>query len=179
MIRLLKKTSSETLYWQVWKVNKHVFILSGILGIQGREEELPLGFFESSKRVMKNLANEKINQGFEYVEPASLIKIAVQYRYEHEDQFYETEEKSLVIEDLLDDILHETGNGELYGSEIGDGAGITFCLVVDLELALEAILKVLSSHQLLDGAEIAYLNEEGSYTGLYPEGIEFELVGEE
>lgn len=179
MIRLMKKTSNETLYWQVWKVNKHVFTLSGTLGIQGREEELPLGFFESSKRVMKNLANEKVNQGYEYVDPASLIKIAVQYRYEREDQFYEAEEKSLVVEELLDDVLHETGNGELYGSEIGDGAGITFCLVVDLELALEAILKVLSSHQLLDGAEIAYLNEDGSYIGLYPEGIEFELVGED
>ena len=141
MIRYIKKTSNETLFWQAWKVNKQIHILSGILGEQGKQEELPLGFFQSSKRVMNNLATEKANQGYEYVDPASLIKIAVQYRYEHEDQFEQAEEKSLFVEDLLDDVLHETGNGEFYGSEIGDGAGITFCLVVDLDLAMESILK--------------------------------------
>lgn len=80
------------------------------------------------------------------------------------------------MEDLLDDILHETGNGELYGSEIGYGAGITFCLVVDLGLALRSILTILTEHQVIDGAEIAYLNDEETYIGIYPEGIVFELV---
>lgn len=176
MIRILKKTSSDMLYWQVWKMNKQIHILSGTLGEQGKEEELPLGFFQSSKSVMGKLAKEKANLGYEYVEPGSLIKIAVQYRYEHEKQFEAAEERSLFVEDLLDEILHKTGNGELYGSEIGDGAGITFCLVVDLELALKSILKVLADNQLIDGAEIAYLNDEGSYIGIFPEGIVFELV---
>jgi len=176
MIRLLKKTSSDTLFWQAWNVKKQINLLSGILGERGKQEELPLGFFQSSKKVMNNLATEKVNQGYEYVDPNSLIKIAVQYRYEQEEQFEAAEEKSLFVEDLLDDILHETGNGELYGSEIGDGAGITFCLVLDLELALESILKVLTDNQVIDGAEIAYLNEEESYVGIYPEGIVFELV---
>ena len=179
MIRLVKKTSSETLYWQVYNWKKSLIILSGTLGVQGREEELPLGFFESSKRVMKNLAEEKVNQGYEYVDATSLVKIAVQYHYEHEDHFFEAEEKNLKVEHLIDDILEDTGNGEVSGSEVGNGVGITFCLVVDLEIALEAILKELSSHQLIEGAEIAYLNKEGAYIGLYPEGIEFELVGEE
>lgn len=176
MIRLLKKTSNGTLFWQAWKVNKQIYVLSGKLGEQGKEEEMPVGFFQSSKKVMNNLASEKINQGYEYVDPESLIKIAVQYRYEHEDQFEAAEEKSLFVEDLLDDILHETGNGELYGSEIGDGAGITFCLVVDLELALKSFIKVLTDNQVIDGAEIAYLNKKETYTGIYPEGIVFELV---
>lgn len=172
----MKKSSSNTLFWQAWKVNKQIHILSGILGEQGTQEELPLGFFQSSKKVMKTLATEKVQQGYEYVDPGSLIKIAVQYRYEHEDQFEAAEEKSLFVEDLLDEVLHNTGNGELYGSEIGDGAGITFCLVVDLELALKSVLKVLTEQQVLEGAEIAYLNEEESYIGIYPEGIVFELV---
>ena len=176
MIRLLKKTSSNTHFWQVWKMEKQIHILSGRLGEQGKAEVLSLGFFQSAKKVMNNLATEKANQGYEYLYPESLIKIAVQYRYEHEEQFEAAEERSLFVEDLLDDVLHETGNGELYGSEIGDGAGITFCLVVDLDLALKSILKVLTEHQVIDGAEIAYLNEEESYIGIYPEGIVFELV---
>ena len=176
MIRLLKKMNGDTQFWQAWKMNKQIHILSGTLGEQGQEEELPLGFFQSSKRVMEKLAAEKVNQGYEYVDPGSLIKIAVQYRYELEEQFEEAEERSLFVEDLLDDILHETGNGELYGSEIGDGAGITFCLVVDLGLALRSILTVLTEHQVIDGAEIAYLNDEETYIGIYPEGIVFELV---
>ncbi|MER2047790.1 MAG: hypothetical protein ABTA23_06105 [Solibacillus sp.] len=176
MIRLLKKMNGDTQFWQAWKMNKQIHILSGTLGEQGQEEELPLGFFQSSKRAMEKLAAEKVNQGYEYVDPGSLIKIAVQYRYEQEEQFEEAEERSLFVEDLLDDILHETGNGELYGSEIGDGAGITFCLVVDLGLALRSILTVLTEHQVIDGAEIAYLNDEETYIGIYPEGIVFELV---
>lgn len=176
MIRLIKKTSNGTFYWQVWKVEKHLYILSGTLGGSGVQEELPLKLFESSKKLMKKLAAEKANQGYEYVDAKSLIKVSIQYRYEVEEQFEEMEEKSFYVEDLLEEALHTTGNGELYGSEIGDGAGITFCLVVDVDIALETIKKELSQHNVIEGAEIAFLNEEGVYVSLYPEGANFELV---
>ncbi|SES17391.1 hypothetical protein [Psychrobacillus sp. OK032] len=176
MIRLIKKTSNETFYCQVWKVEKNIHILSGTLGFSGEEEEIPLRLFESSKKVMKKLATEKANQGYEYVDAESLIKLAVQYRYEEEEQFEEAEEKSLFVDDLLDEALHSTGNGEYDGSEIGDGAGITFCFVIDVEIALETIMKELSKHNVLEGAEIAFLNGEGAYVSLYPEGAVFELV---
>ncbi|WP_075619798.1 hypothetical protein [Paenisporosarcina indica] len=176
MIRLIKKTSNKISYWQVWKVEKNLHILSGTVGVSGNEEEIPLTLFASSKKVMKKLAEEKVYQGYEYVDEKSMIKVVVQYRYEDEEQFEETEEKSFLVEDLLDDALFSTGIGELYGSEIGDGAGTTSCLVLDVEIALETIKKVLSQHNLLQGVELAYLNEDGVYVSLYPEGADFVLV---
>ncbi|WP_144512327.1 hypothetical protein [Bacillus sp. FJAT-22090] len=175
MIRMIKKTSNESLYWQVWKVGKQLCTLSGILGMNGEKEEKRLKLLESSKLAMNRLAKEKVNQGYEHVEKNSLIKVVVQYRYEDEEQFDEAEEKSLFVEDLIDEALHSTGNGELYGSEIGDGAGTTFCLVVDVELAFKTIWKVLSSHNLIEGVEIAFLHDEGQYISLYPVGANFEI----
>lgn len=176
MIRLIKKTSSDTFYWQVWKEEKQLHILSGKLGVQGSKELMTPGFFESSNGLMKKLAKEQVNQGYEYVEEDSLTKIAVQYRYNDESQFEAAEEKTLMVEDLLDEVLHSTGNGQLYGSEVGDGAGTTFVLAVNLQIAMDTIVKELTKHNVMDGAEIAYQNGEGTYVGLYPEGIQFELV---
>lgn len=170
MIRLIKKINNEIAYWQVWKMEKNLHILSGTLGISGNKEEIPLNLFASSKKVMKKLAEEKVNQGYEYVDEKSLIKVVAQYRYEDEEQFEETEEKSLFVEDLLDDALFSTGIGELYGSEIGDGAGTTTCLVLDVEIAWETIKKVLTQHNVLEGVEIAFLNRDGEYVSLYPKG---------
>lgn len=176
MIRMMKKTNNETRYWQVLKVGKQLFILTGILGVIGEKEERRLKLLESSKIVMKRLAKEKANQGYEYVDEKSLIKVAVQYRYEDEAQFDEAEEKSFFVEDLLEEALYSTGNGELYGSEIGDGAGISFLLAVDVELALKTILKELNDHNLLEGVEIAFLNAEGEYIPLHPAGAVFEIL---
>ena len=176
VLRLIKKTSSETLFWQVWNEKKLLHILSGKLGSKASEELMTAGFFESSRRLMKKLAKEKIKQGYEYIEESTLTKIVVQYRYEDESQFEAAEKKTLWVEDLLDEVLYLTGNGKLYGSEVGDGAGTTFCLVIDLDLALNTVLEELSKNEVIEGAEIAYANKEGNYIGIYPEGIKFELV---
>lgn len=176
MIRMIKKTSDESLYWKVWKVDKQLCILSGILGMGGEKQEIRLKLLESSKIVMNRLAKEKVNQGYEYVEEKALVKVAIQYRYEDEDQFDAAEEKSFFVEDLLEEALHSNGNGEFFGSEIGGGAGTTFCLVVDVELAFKTIWKELSHHNLIEGVEIAYLNEKGEYISLHPEGADFQIV---
>lgn len=137
---------------------------------------MPLGFFESSKGTIKKLAKEKINQGYEYVKEDSYTKVVVQYPCEDASQFEMANERTLFVEDILDDVLHLTGNGKLYGSEVGDEGGTTFVLVLDVELALDTILEELTKHQVIDDAEIAYENGEGEYVGLYPKGLKFELI---
>lgn len=176
VLRLINTKGSDTFHWQIWNEKKQLHIISGKLGVPGTKETVSLGFFESSKGTMKKLAKEKINQGYEYVKEESYTKMVVQYRYEDESQFEAAEKKTLWVEDLLDEVLYLTGNGKLYGSEVGDGAGTTFCLVIDLDLALNTVLEELSKNQVIEGAEIAYENKEGNYIGIYPEGIKFELV---
>jgi hypothetical protein len=63
------------------------------------------------------------------------------------------------IEDLLDDCLMETNNGECDGGEIGNGEMIIFCYVIDPEKAVETIRKELEKHGYLEGARISYEQE--------------------
>ncbi|MEK4229618.1 hypothetical protein [Solibacillus sp. FSL H8-0538] len=174
MIRLIKKINNETLYWQVWKVGEPVFIQSGTLGVSGEKEELKLNSSDSSTKIIRSLAEEKLMQGYELVGEKALIQIVVQYRYGDKEQFAEIEEKCLFVEVLLDHALFNTGNGEVIGFEIGDGGGTHHLYVVDVKVAFETILKELSTHNLLEGVEIAFLKENGGYSSLYPKGVDFE-----
>ncbi|PZX04847.1 hypothetical protein C7437_10396 [Psychrobacillus insolitus] len=176
MIRLIKKVNNEMHYWQVWKLDKDIFTQFGTLGVIAEKEEIQRKFFESSKKVMRSLAKEKQLQGYEYIDEEALIKVFVQYRSKDKEQFEEVEEKSLSVEDLLDYALFSTGNGSCDGSEIGDDGGTNYCSVISIEIALETILKELSTNNLLDGIEIAFLNEDGEYVSLYPEGAVFEIL---
>jgi len=176
MIRLIKKIKNETLYWQVWKVGKSVFLQSGILGVSGEKEVLKLKFLENAKQVVRRIAEQKFNDGYELVSEKSLIQIVVQYRYDDEKQFAEVEEKCLFVEVLLNHALFNTGNGEVVGSEIGDGGGTNHLYVIDVEIAFGTIVKELSYHNLLEGVEIAFLNANGAYISLYPDGADFDPV---
>jgi hypothetical protein len=144
--------------------------------VSGEKEEIQRKLFEIAKKVMRSLAKEKAYQGYEYIDEEALIKVFVQYRSKDEEQFEVMEEKSLFVEDLLDDALFSTGNGSCDGSEIGDDGGTNFCRVINIEIAFQTILKELSTHNLLDDVEIALINEDDEYVSLYPEGAIFEIL---
>lgn len=175
MIRMIKKENTKVLYWQVWVQGKQVFAQAGTLGVSGEQEEVPRKLFESPKKVMSRLAKEKAYQGYEYMVDEVLKKVLIQFRCD-EKQYEETEEKSVLVEDLLDDALFSTGIGSFYGSEFGDGGGTSSYVVINVDLAFETIVKELSTHRFIDDVEIAYINEDGKYISLYPEGAVFEMI---
>ncbi|KXH81942.1 hypothetical protein [Sporosarcina sp. HYO08] len=179
MIRMMKKRGNEIHFWQVWKLKRKIVTMTGILGKVGRREEILLGLFERSEKVMKRLAKEKEYEGYNHVDEESLTIIAVQYRYDDEEDdgaFDEASDQCVHVGDLLDQALHDTGNGGIDGAEIGKGAAINFFQALDVELAFKTMVNVLHRHNLLEGAEIAVFHMEDAFIALYPEDADIKFT---
>lgn len=176
LIKMTKTVADEVLYWEVWQDGRTLFIHYGIVGDTGETEEKKLSLFQKAEKLMEDLAEEKTNEGYEYLDEDKLFELVVQYSYE-ENQIVETLEKRQNVEDIMNECLGWTGNGSCDGGDIGSGTANIFNLVVDVEKAIQTIIVELKNNDLLDGVKIAYLNpDDEEYFALYPEGIDFELM---
>jgi hypothetical protein len=79
------------------------------------------------------------------------------------------------IENLLNEVLGWTGNGNCDGGDIGSGTMNVCSLVVSPYLASQTIVEELRKNNLLEGAVIAIEREE-SFEVLYPENYDKEFA---
>ncbi len=173
---MMKQVDDDVLYWEVWQDGKTLIIHYGHVGDTGETEEKKLSLFQKGEKLMDELAEEKANEGYEYLDEDELSELVVQYSYE-ENQMEATLEKRHHVEDLLNECLGWTGNGSCDGGDIGSGTANIFNYVVDVEKATRTILEELENNNLLEGVKIAYLNpEDEEYIALYPEGADFSLM---
>lgn len=173
---MIKQVNDEVFYWESWKDGKTIVIHYGTVGDTGETEEKKLGLFQKAEKIMDELAEEKANQGFEYLDEDELFELVIQYSYE-ENEMKETLEKRHAVENLIDECLGWTGNGACDGGDIGSGAANIFNYVVNVEKATKIIIGELENNNLLEGVKIAYLDpEDEEYIVLYPEGVEFDLM---
>ena len=176
MIKLIKQEENETIYWEVWQDGRTLTIHYGTVGDTGETEDLKLPMFQRAEKVMDELAEEKVNEGFEYLEEDELIEIVVQYSYK-DDEMQTALKLRHSVEDLMNECLGWTGNGSCDGGDIGSGTANIFNYVVDVGKATRTIIEELKNNNLLQGAKIAYLNpDDEKYIVLYPDGEEFDLI---
>ncbi len=176
LIKLIKQDENDIFYWDIWVDGKTLVIHKGIVGDTGETEEMKLSLFQKAEKVMEKLAEEKHDEGYEYLDEDEIIELVVQFSYE-EDDMVATLEKRHSVEDLMNECLGWTGNGYCDGGDIGSGTANIINYVVDVEKALKTILEELSNNNLLEGVKIAYLNpKDDEYIALYPEGTDFELL---
>ncbi len=175
LIKMIKQVDDEVLYWEVWQDGKTLIIHYGPVGNTGETEEKKLSLFQRAEKVMDTLAEEKTNEGYNYVDEDELIELVVQYSYEEKDM-EAVLEKRHHVEDLMNECLGWTGNGFCDGGDIGSGTANIFNYVVDIEKAVTTIIEELKSNDLLEGLKIGYSNPEEEYIALYPKGTEFDLM---
>lgn len=174
MIKLIKEINNKMAYWEVWKDGKILTIHSGFVGKTGDTNEVKLKMFERSEKIMENLAEEKLAEGYDYLDEDELIEIVLQYPYE-EQHVEKALEKRQQVEDLMNECLGWTGNGSSDGGDIGTGTTNVFNYVIDVEKALNTIIKELTEHNLLANVKIAFSDENDDYVSLYPEGSDFDI----
>lgn len=165
----------EIVYWEVWEDDKTLQVHYGVVGETGETEEVKLRIFEKAEKVMKKLAEEKLNEGYEHLDEEELIELVVQYPYE-ESQMKEALDGRHNVEDLMNECLGWTGNGFCDGGDIGSGTTNVVNYVIDAKKALKTITIELSNNNLLEKAKIAYLGKDEEYVCLYPEGADFDLL---
>lgn len=172
----MKQGENETIYWEVWQDGRTLIIHYGTVGDTGETEEKKLPMFQRAVKVMEDLAEEKVNEGFEYLEEDELKELVVQYSYK-ENEMQAVLELRHCVEELMNECLGWTGNGSCDGGDIGSGTANIFNYVVDVEKAARTIIEELKNNNLLESAKIAYLHpEDEEYIILYPEGTKFNLM---
>ncbi|MFC3209652.1 hypothetical protein [Planomicrobium okeanokoites] len=174
MIKLVKEVDNTVAYWEVWKDGKKLTVHSGFVGETGEAEEVKLKMFERAEKIMEELAEEKLAEGYDYLDEDELIELVLQYPYE-EQHMEKALEKRQQVEDLMNNCLGWTGNGACDGGDIGSGTTNIFNYVIDVEKALKTILEELTEENLLANVKIAFLDEDEEYIGLYPKGTEFDI----
>ncbi|RJS50130.1 WGR domain-containing protein [Bacillus sp. PK3_68] len=176
MIKMIKQLDDEIVYWEVWRDGRTLVIHYGTVGDTGETEEKKLALSQKAKKVMDELANEKANEGYDYLDEDELFELVVQYPCE-ENQMDAVLEKRHHVEELMNECLGWTGNGACDGGDIGSGTANIFNYVVDIEKATKTILNELKNNNFLEGVKMAYFHpEEESYIALYPEGTKFDPI---
>lgn len=175
MVKLYKFIeNNKALYWEAWEADGEVVLHSGDLGERGESQSVPLKRDESSEKLIEREANKYRADGYRELQEGEEYTVIVQYRVEG----WGTPEdlaKRHTIEDLFNEVLGWTGNGNCDGGDIGSGTLNIFCPVVNPYLASQAMVEELRKNGFLEGAVIA-IDRDDSFEVLYPENHDEEFA---
>jgi predicted DNA-binding WGR domain protein len=187
MFKLIKEINEQQHYWEVWNDGKTITEHWGVVGDTGESKEMKVSLFQRTDKVMRNLADEKVKEGYIFLDEDQLPEIIIQHTNK-DLSMEEAFEKRNFVEELMNECLGWTGNGFVDGGEMEVESFLTnvFCPVVNVEAAFTTILKELKENNLMEGVTIAYclpeLPEEeqdedydNPYITLYPEGGKIEF----
>jgi hypothetical protein len=169
VLKLYKKEGGALRYWEAWVHEGKLTVHSGLVGEKGEEKELPLPADEDPDMVIAEAAGPLVDEGYDEPDPEAMAPLVVQYALEGKGSGHDFEKRH-AVEELLTGVLGWTGNGEVEGGETQPGRMNVFCRVMDLEVAVRALVEALDEENLLDGALIALVPEDGEPRVLWPEG---------
>ena len=92
LTKLIKKGGNGFLYWYIWKDGMILKVHSGSVGDIGETREIQLSLSEKANESIDELVNQKIKEGFRYIEEHDLITLLVEYNYK-KDKIQETYKK--------------------------------------------------------------------------------------
>ena len=174
MVKLYKFESNKVLYWEAWEADGEIIFHWGELGDRGKFQSIPLKSNESSKNLIAHEANEHRTEGYRELREGEEHTVLIQYQVNGWGTA-EDLDKRHEIENLLNEVLGWTGNGNCDGGDIGSGTMNVCSLVVNPYLASQTIVEELRKNNLLEGAVIAIEREE-SFEVLYPENYDKEFA---
>ena len=162
----LIKINDECQYWEVWEHERAIILHYGAVGEDGISKQYKLKEGDNPEELMAELVASKRQEGFIELTKEHLRQIVIQYRVSN--THWETNlDKRHSVEELLDECLGWTGNGEVDGGEISEKVINVFCFVIDVKKALTTIIKELKKHDYLSGSLIAEEKSE-EYEVLFP-----------
>jgi hypothetical protein len=171
--KLYKFESDKVSYWEAWEADGEITIHWGELGDRGVIRITPLKRGQSAKELIEQEAKKYRAEGYHELKEGEEVTLLVQYEVNGWGTA-EDLEKRHAVENLLNEGLGWTGNGNCDGGDIGSGTMNVCSLVVNPYLASNTIIEELRKNSLLEGAVIA-IEREDSFEVLYPENFEKEF----
>ena len=170
MIKLIKTTTSNIHYWEVWQNNTSLVIHKGVVGNLGQQSQIDVQPDQQPQR-MDDLAQQVTANGYKAVSVDDLTDIVIQYRVAGFGTKSDLNKRTQ-IQDLLDQCLGWTGNGHCDGGDIGSGTMNIFCYVIAVDKAIVTVTAELEKYGYLNGAVIA-VETEDEYVAVYPRGSNY------
>ena len=172
MIKLYKHINKQTLYWEAWDAgNRSVVIHWGVLGDVGHNKNVNIPKGESADTVIDRESKEPRSDGYKEIHIEDHTQIIVQFKTQGVWGDSDDLNKRHRVEDILNECLGWTGNGDCDGGDIGSGTINVFLFVVDPYLAKDSIVAALKQNNLIDGAIIA-IDHKDDYEVVWPEDFE-------
>jgi hypothetical protein len=159
-LKVYRTLNGVTEYWESWNAGGEAFIRSGKVG-----EELETRKFSFKDRAQMAQMMKEIESieaaGFKPRQMEEYDQIVIRYRFNRWGSVPD-HERRVAIEDLMTECLTRTGLGYCDGGELGSGAMIVFCEVVDAGVAEPIIVNHLQEHNHLEGAILARRERKGN-----------------
>ncbi len=172
MKKLYKTIDGVLHYKEAWSHDGDCTFHWGVVGNTGESETYLIDGDTLKEPAVDNVLAEAIAEGYREIAPEDQYQIVVQYKTAGGWGDTTDLEKRYHVEDILDECLGWTGNGHCDGGDIGSGTINAFAFVVAPKTACDTIVEELHGQDLLDGAVIAYRNQNDEYDVLWPPDFE-------
>ncbi|HSP79636.1 MAG TPA: hypothetical protein VLQ93_13955 [Myxococcaceae bacterium] len=168
MLKLYKKEGDALRYWEAWVDEEGTLTVHlGTVGEVGETRKSPVSPEEDPDMVIAQAAEPLVDEGYDEPEPDDMVPLVVQYPLTGKGSAHDFEQRH-AVEELLTEHLGWTGNGEVEGAETQPGRMNIFCRVMDVEVAARTLVEALELEELLEGALVAVVPEEGAPRVLWP-----------
>lgn len=166
--KLYKNINDSIHYHEAWDNGNKVIVHWGKLGTIGEDEIIAIKHNETAQGVIERELSEAISNGFQEIDIDDHKTLVIQYKTETWGNEKDLE-KRYAVEDIANECLGWTGNGICDGGQIGSGSIEIFSYVIDPQIACISLIAELEKKGFLDGAIIAFENEDEDYIVLHPE----------
>ena len=140
MIKLYKDENGIKRYWETWEYDGVYTVHWGQVGETGETTEIKKSLFNSPKKMISDMINEKKKEGFEEIPIDELKILLIEYKIEGMGKESDLNKRHS-LEERMNGTLGWTGLGHCDGGSIGSGTMEVCCFVVDFEIAKLVIEK--------------------------------------
>jgi predicted DNA-binding WGR domain protein len=174
IIKLYKNINGSFRYYEAWDNKKEIIIHWGELGTVGEDKILTLKRGETASSIIKKELTAPRADGYKEIDIDNHKTLVIQYKTETWGDEKDLE-KRYEVEGIANETLGWTGNGHCDGGQIGSGSIEIFSYVIDPHIACQSLVTDLEKKEFLEGAIIAYENEDEEYVVIYPKDFQGEF----
>lgn len=174
LIKLYKNQNGALHYYEAWDDGKKVTVHWGELGQVGESKTVTVRSGETVESLIERELSVPRSQGYKEIDIDDHQTLIIQYKTETWGDEKDLDKRH-EVESLVNESLGWTGNGHCDGGQIGSGSIEVFAYVIDPHIACRSLVNDIESKGLLEGAVIAYENDDEDFVVLHPKDFQGEF----
>lgn len=154
MLKLYKQVNDQLHYWETWDKDEKTGIIHwGIVGEQGKDEEIKSGLLSDFRKKIQQMVDKQVANGFAPIEIEDHHTLIIEYAIEGMGTAEDLDKRHR-LQAEMDEVLGWVGIGHCDGGSIGSGTMEVCCLVVDFNIAARVIATALNNTEFANYTRI-------------------------